>query len=295
MRRILALCLGIGTAVAACAQAPAPAAPVAPPAPPGAAAAPGVDPALVAHLRAWEAVMANARSFTAQCTKEYDDTKFQIKRVSDGAVMCLKPSFALTYIVPRPAPGAPPSGVYDMTILTPTAAYHYECNGPWPPKPTGQEPKSKLTEYRFPAGQRPDNVMLDFLSGAITADAALKRFAIKEVGDPADPNFLMLDVRPKLITDAKDFLGMTLVLYRVNPKFPELAYLPAKIVLAGGDPAGPNLETWVFTRHAVNDPKVKPEEFNPRPAPKPQWEYELKTPPAPAQAAPPGPVVGRAK
>ncbi len=296
MRRILALSLGIGTAVAAgVARAQAPAPPPAPPAP-QAQAAP--DPALLAHLKAWEAVMAGSKSFHAQCVREYENSKFQSKQVYDGTVRCLKPSFALAYTQLRPAPGGKPPGVYEMTILNPTAAYKYACNGPWPLPPaklTGQEQKSVLEEYRFPAGKRPNNIMLDFLSGGITAKDALERFAIRDIGNPADPNFLTLEVRPRLDTDAKDFLGMTLVLYRPNPKFQNLAYLPAKIVLATDDREHPNLETWTFTDHRINDPRVTEETFKPQPVSAPQWEHEVKMPPAPAQAAPVGPVVGRAR
>ena len=289
MRRILALSLGIGTAVAAGvsrAQAPAP--------PPAPQAQPTPDPALLAHLKAWEAVMAGSKSFSARCIKEYEDPKFQTKRVYDGSVMCLKPSFALTYTALRPAPGGQPTGVYEMTILNPTAAYKYECNGEWPKKPTGQEQKSVLSEYRFPAGKRPSNVMLDFLSGGITAQAALERFAMRDIGNPADPDFLLIEVKPKLDTDARDFLGMTLVLYR--PKHGRLAYLPAKIVLALNDRGNPNLETWTFTEQYIDHPQITPELFKPKPVSPPQWEHNVQQPPAPAApAGPVGPVAGRAK
>ena len=98
---------------------------------------------------------------------------------------------------------------------------------------------------------------------------------------PDDPNYVFLDMKPKMEADKAEFQHRPLlVLYKKN-------YLPAQLWFE--EPNG-NYHTWDLTKVTANDPAVKPAEFV---APEKPDKWEIKevkeTGAEGAAAARPGP------
>ena len=269
MRRLAVLIVLAACPAVAPAQAP-------PPAP--------AAPAVVAHLQAWERVMAGSKSFWSQCTVSRRNEATKISESYKGAVMCLKPGYARTMIELQPAAGQPPAsvqGVFEMYIITPTAVHEYTGTGV--DRTTGKLKPRTYTETRFAPGQRPQNVMLDLLSGTMTADQVLRRFDVSLVKQ--DANYIYLGILPKRDNkrDQEDFQSMSMVLYQPATGF---GYLPATVMFTK-DALGQQIDEWTFLQPKLNQPEVTVQQFAPVaiPANDPNWQVIRKV----AGAAPAGP------
>src|SRR5206468_8538872 len=112
--------------------------------------------------------------------------------------------------------------------------------------------KKTVTEHRIPKGANPngvgDNLLLEFMSGAMTADDVLKRFDLTLIKE--EEFYVHIQVKPRLPKDQQEFEALTLVLY--GPKTAPLGrhYLPAVLLLRAGN--GQTDEHGAFTQPEAN-------------------------------------------
>ena len=107
------------------------------------------------------------------------------------------------------------------------------------------------TEYKLGAnGNIQGNLLLEFISGAMTANDAVQRFDIKHLKD--DANYVFLEIKPRLQKDREDFEVMTLVFYGPNlqPTHQHLRYLPALVKMTKNQ--NKDEEVWTFKQPQVN-------------------------------------------
>lgn len=247
----------------------APAAPAVQPAPAA------VDPKLKAHLDNWEATMKGAKDFYSECTRVRKNLLHKTEKAAKGSVMCLKPNMAymrVDDVIPAGAPKNP--NAYEAYICTGKAIYEYDASA------------KTVNEYPLPANGASGNLLLDMLSGAITANAALQRFDIRVAKEEA--HYLHLELKPKLAEDKVDFEVMTVVLFggpQLPKEYASLAYLPCVVIMRKNN--GQEEETWSFPQPRVNvnlDPKLFDAQFPPG------WKHVKQQPkPAPGAKPPAGP------
>lgn len=212
------------------------------------AAAPAVTAEVWQHLQNWEAVMKTAQNFYCTGTKSIEHKAGARKGIRNYTIdiMCLMPSKSRMNITAVPAPGQKPDpNDYSAYIATENVILEYE----------GLD--KRLTETRLAPGSAKGQLLLDFLSGSITAQAAIDRFAITM--RQQDANYIYLELKPKTKQDLEDFETMILVLFRDMPG--QAAYLPAQVVLFTNN--NQIEETWNFKSPAINIKGVKPEYFEP--------------------------------
>ncbi len=282
----------LATAWAACAaamllaQAP-PAGPLPPAAAPAAAPQPALSQELWQHLVNWEAVMKGAKNFYCE-GKKIQETKVGARKgrkESRTEIRCQMPSKARMVLSAIPGPGekADPND-FDLYIATSDLILEYDGNN------------KRLIETRLPPGSMKGMLLLDFISGAITARAAAERFDIKLLKE--DANYLYLELKPRKPEDLGDFESMVLVLFRNVEGQP--AYLPRQVVVMRNK--NQEEETWDFPRPAINVQGFGPADFSPAPIDKKTWNHVvqyapgarsllLATPTPPGPAAIPGPGV----
>jgi len=268
-------------------QPPAGQVPPGGPTPPAVAPAPPVvNPALWQHLVNWETVMKAATSFYSKgkVTREVKVGVRKGVKESTTDIMCLMPSKARMNLTAIPGPGEKPNpDDYEAYIATSNLILDYDGNN------------KRLTETRLPPGSTKGMLLLDFMSGAITAKAAVERFGISVLKE--DANYLYLELLPKTAEDLGDFESMVLVLFRDLPGQP--AYLPRQVVVRRNK--NQEEETWDFPKPAVNVPGIKDAYFDPVAVDKKTWNHVVQNAPAAGQrgvkppaavgpAAIPGPV-----
>jgi len=235
-----------------------PGGPAAPAVVPGVApvAAPvAVDPILMGHLRKWEDVFKKADTFYGEVKVTRENKARKSKQDLKGSIMCKKPGLARMRLEDVPPPGSPadPYG-YISFISTGRSIVEY----------SGYE--RLVTETILPEGEvSKKNVLLDLLSGVITADAATKRFAIKLLKE--DQYYVYLEMQAQTPDDLADFSLMRMVFFKELPGLP--AYLPRQIIIH--KPNGQEEELWEFEKVGVNVQGIKPEYFQQEPVPK-DWK-----------------------
>ena len=261
MRRLGTLAAsGLLMAAVASAQGPlppaAPGVPTAPPAPAVVPAPVAVDPILMAHLRNWETVMKSADNFYAEVKVARENKVRKSKTDLVGSIMCKKPGQARMRLEDVVTPGTKPDPFsYIAYIATGKAVWEY----------SGYD--KLVTETRLPEGETSKgNMLLDFLSGAVSADEAVKRFSIKLLKD--DTHYVYLELTSLTDDDKVDFSVMKMVFFKNLPGLP--AYLPRQVILT--KPNGQEEEVWNFDKVGINVPGIKPEYFTPAPV-DPGWKY----------------------
>jgi TIGR03009 family protein len=215
--------------------------------------APAPDPKLVSHLQAWEARMKAIGNVRCECDKVRTDNV--LKRVVEkqvGTVMCLKPNYAFMRL--DRAPDLPPDPNDFMTwICDGKAIYQY----------SGRQ--KECAEFKLNAqGGIQGNLLLEFISGSMTANDALKRFDVKLLKE--DTNYVYLEIRPRLVTDKEDFEVMTLVFYgpNIGPMHQAFRYLPAVVKMTKNQNKE---EVWTFRSPQVNAAGMTPKMFEKQPLP----------------------------
>jgi len=241
---------------------------------------PAVDPILRSYLDGWEKVMKGAENFYVTGTMKRTDLLLKKESTFETTIMCMKPNFARLRIDKLPAAGGQKNpNDYSAYICTGQAVYEYDGNA------------KQVTEYKLKNGGVGDNLLLEFMSGTLTAEQAIKRFTMKTL--KVDQHYIYLEIRP--IPGSKelsDFQTMTLVLFQ--PAVPGMGYLPRTVVIRKGN--GQEEELWDFPQPRANLPKdqVKLDYFqaiplNQLPA---GWKVQ-QAPQAPAPAPPLQPGVAR--
>jgi len=266
MRRLGTLAAGaMMMAAVASAQTPLPPAglglPIAPGVPPAPAvvpAAPVVDAVLMGHLRNWETVMKSAENFYAEVKVTRENKVRKSKTDLIGSIMCKKPGQARMRLEDIVVPGTKPDPFsYIAYIATGKAVWEY----------SGYD--KLVTETRLPEGEKSKgNMLLEFLSGAISADEAVKRFSIKLLKE--DTHYIYLELTSLTDEDKVDFSVMKMVFFRNLPTMPGRAYLPRQVILM--KPNGQEEEVWNFDVVGINVQGIKPEYFTPAPVEQ-GWKY----------------------
>jgi TIGR03009 family protein len=225
-------------------------------APAAAQPAPPIAPEMVAHLAAWEKVMQGATNFYCKDVSVVRKNLVLKKESAySGEIMCLKPNMARMRLQRTPAGGqkADPND-YTAYICTGQEVYEYD----------GQA--KVVTEYKLRNGGVGDNLLLEFMSGSLKTRDVLERFELKHL-QPNAPNYIYLEIKPRLPRDKAEFETMILVLFQPNiPKAEAQAYLPRTVVIRKNN--GQEEETWDFPMPAVSVPGVTKDHFKFIPVPK---------------------------
>jgi TIGR03009 family protein len=210
---------------------------------------PAPDPQVVAHLKAWEAKMAGLKVMYTQCEVTREETLLRKAKKYSGSVVCMKPNYARMRI-------SSPTDTNDWEAYLSNGKNIYVYNGS----------RKELTWYDIPAGNTGvgDNLLMEFMSGSLTADAALRRFDMKLV-QPATPdeNYLFFEVKPRLTRDKQEFETMQLVLYSptIKKELQPWTYLPRMVQLTKNNKE--LVETWNFTQPTLNDERYTVKDFQP--------------------------------
>lgn len=217
---------------------------------------PPVDAAVVTHLQAWQGVMAEVKNFYTECTLTRRNLILNKTSTYGGSIICMKPNLARMRIEQKPAPGQQPDpNNYTAYICTGKAVYEYDGAS------------KQVTEYPLANGGVGDNLLLAFMSGALTANAIIGRFDLKILKE--DQHYVYLEIRPRLPRDKQEFESMTLVLFR--PTVAGVAYLPRTVVMRKNN--GQEEEHWDFPQPRVNVEGVTLEHFAPVQPPK-DWKVQ---------------------
>lgn len=255
MIRVCSATLAVTLAATAFAQSPGTAIPV-----PGSAqpmgvqpgglpvARPAVDPKLAAHLDAWEKRMKEVGNVVCEAEKVRTDNvlKRQLEK-QVAKIYCMKPNFAFMRM--DRAPDQPPD---------PNDFLTYICDGKAIYQYSGRQ--KEMAEFKLnAAGAIQGNLLLEFISGSMSAKDALNRFNISILKE--DANYLYLDIKPTLVSDREDFETMTLVFYspNINPAFQHLRYLPKMVKMTKNQ--NKEDEVWTFKEPQINVKGLGPDTF----------------------------------
>jgi TIGR03009 family protein len=224
-----------------------------------------LDPALVQHLRAWEASLRGIRNFAADATLTKVNLVTKREEKFDVRIWMMKPQMARLNLRKSPAAGerVRPD---DSTafIRNGTAAYHYDGENRlltklrWvgDVKATPAIDGGHSLELRFErwiAKSCFDN-LLDFFEN-LSAQRVVDRYTVGILKQ--DDHYLYLELTPRNPIDKADFESMTIVL--CLPSTGDLAYVPRMIQLKKED--GRQIETWDFPTPKVNMPQIKASHF----------------------------------
>lgn len=251
------------TAAAAVAQPPLPGPPAAPPAlPTQPPPPPPANPRLEGHLTGWQQSMAGLNNFSAKFDLVRTDTAFKKDTHYEGSVLCMKPNLAYLQVVSKAD-----KGDYETFLCDGRAVFKYDG------------PKKTVYEMRLAPGAGADNLMLDFLGG-MKANDARTRFDIGLFNE--DPNYVYLDIKPRLAKDRQDFKHARLALLAPTNAAKLPAYLPKQVWLMQPND---NTEMWSLKDHVANHPGVQAAMFQFK---KPDgWKHELAPPAGPPGVPPP--------
>lgn len=213
---------------------------------PGGGVAPAPDPKLVAHLNAWQARTQGVSSLDTGV--EFTRKNLLLKKESaySGRIVCMKPNLAWMKITNKE-----PAKSQDFLSYICDGASVYEYNGA----------AKEVVQHRIPPGGKGgvgDNLLLEFMSGGMTAADIQQRFDLKLLKE--EENYVHIQIGPRLPKDKQEFDSALLVLYR-SKAAPQLDYLPAVVVMTKAN--GQEQEQWTFPPQSVktNDPGIKKEMF----------------------------------
>lgn len=232
---------------------------------------PPADPAVVAHLKAWEAKMAGLNNLYTTCELKREDRVLKKTKTYSGSVICMKPNLARMRMEL-----AGDANDYTAYVCDGKAVYEYDGM------------RKTLTQYNIPAGNNGvgDNLLMEFMSGSLTADGALRRFDVK-VLEPAKPdvNYLYFEVKPRLPKDKQEFETLRLVLFSptIQKELQHLTYIPAMVEMATAN--NEKVETWTFKAPQPNVTGLKLTDFKPV-DPGPTWQKVIGNPPGGGQTQP---------
>lgn len=239
---------------------------------PGAPPAAPLAPELVAHLAGWEKVMQGAPSFYCKGVTKVHRNRITKKEVTSvGEIMCLKPNMARMRLEAKPAPGqkADPNE-YTAYICTGQEVYEYDGAA------------KVVTVYKLNNGGVGDNLLLEFMAGALKAADVARRFDLKLLKQ--DQNYAYLEIKPRLPRDQAEFETMILVLFLPNlPGAEQMAYLPRTVVMRKRDQE----ETWDFPQPAVGAQGITKDHFKFVPVPK-ELGWKTQQAQQPSAAGAPG-------
>ncbi|MFO0937614.1 MAG: TIGR03009 domain-containing protein [Gemmataceae bacterium] len=208
-----------------------------------------VDPKLLAHLQAWEERMKSISNVVCKAEKVANDNVMKRQITKDAAdILCMKPNFAFMKVVRTPVVQPDDAKFFTTWICDGKSIHQY----------SGAQ--KEYQEFKLAAnGNIQGNLLLEFISGSMTAAAAMQRFDIKLIGE--DNNYVYLNIKPKLVGDREDFEDMTLVFYgpKLPPTLEHIRYLPAMVKMTKN--GNKEEEVWTFKQPQVNVKGLTPDTF----------------------------------
>ncbi len=201
---------------------------------------PGTPAQLDDRLANWEQRMKDVRSIIAKVSRTDINKVRGQNTVKSGEVRCLKvdagggkvDKLALLYLAEKDDPRS-----YEKYICTGDLLYSFS-------------PREQILYYRKLREKLSDDSFLYFLF-EMKADALKKRFDMTLIR-PDDPNYVYIDIKPRLEADKGEFDRARLVLFKRD-------YLPAQLWFQ--EPTGGIHHTWDLSELKVNDPGVKAVDF----------------------------------
>jgi TIGR03009 family protein len=240
-----------------------------------------IPPALQAHLTAWEKKSAAVTNYYSECDYVRKNTLTRKDTTFTGTMMCMKPNLARMRIDNKADKGDFLSYISDGKSV-------YEYAG-----------KDKvIRQYAIPPGGKGgagDNLLMEFMSGGMTADDVKQRFDLKL--DKEEDHYVHIKITPRLDRDKQEFDTMLLVLYGAKLADRKWDYLPAVVMMSKN--GGQEVEQWTFKEPKINHDGIKKEHFVAlMPDKKDGWKLEQmsaspRDPRTGLTAAPPGAPAGR--
>lgn len=206
------------------------------------AAAVALPPGLQAHLTAWEMKSATVGSYYAECEYVRKDLTRRRETTFAGTMMCMKPNLARMRIDNK-------ADKTDFLSYIADGKAVYEYNG-----------KDKVVrQYPIPPGGKGgvgDNLLMEFMSGSMSADDVKTRFDLKL--EKEEEYYTHLKIAPKLERDKQEFESMMLVLYSAKLADRKWDYLPAVVIIAKNKD---EIDQWTFKEPKINNEGIKKEHF----------------------------------
>lgn len=229
----------------------------APPAAPPSVAEKPLDPAVEAHLVAWEKKIAGLTNVRAEVSLRRTDVVLKKETNYNGVVLCLKPNYLIMRL---DNPTDPTKTDYEAYIHDGKSWYIYEAK------------KKTITEVKVPVDPSlrwlwsGDTPVLDLLTTP-RAKAISERFEVRLF--KTDDHYVYLEFQPRLDKDAREFKQLRLALYGPGEATAKVAYLPAQLYIL--KPNGDS-EAWKISSPQVDIPGVRPQDF--KKAEIPGWKVE---------------------
>ena len=234
---------------------PQTAAPVAGLAAPPVAPAPAALPAaLVNHLTMWETKHKTISSYYNTADRVNRNLLTRKETKSEGTIMCLKPNYAWVQMA-----NTADKNRWEAYISEGRSLFAYDSG------------KKSVKEFRLPQGAAIEgNLLLEFMSGALSAKDVMGRFELRLARE--EEYYTHIELKPKRGKDKEEFETMTLVLY--TDKVKGLEYLPKIVVIRANN--GEDEEQWTFSdKPKLNNPGLTAGSFKYQ-EPPPGW---TKVPP----------------
>lgn len=206
------------------------------------AAAAVLPPALQAHLSAWEKKSLAVGSYYADCDYVRKNVLLRKETTFTGTMMCMKPNLARMRIDNKADKADFLSYISDGK-----AVYEY----------AGKE--KVIRQYLIPPGGKGgvgDNLLMEFMSGSMSADDVKTRFDLKL--EKEEEYYTHIKIIPKLEKDKQEFESMLLVLYSAKLADRKWDYLPAVVVIAKNKD---EIDQWTFKEPKINNEGIKKEHF----------------------------------
>jgi TIGR03009 family protein len=202
----------------------------------------GTAEQLDAHLARWEKEMTAVQGLSAEISRTDVNKVQNVNTQLSGFVKCLKvdagggkvDKLAALYLAQKDNANA-----FERFICTGSLLYQFS-------------PRDKTIYVHKLTNQVSDDNFLGFLF-QLKADALKKRYDLTLVFPEGkdDPNYVYIEIRPRLEQDKADFERAQLVLLKSN-------YLPAQLFF---QEPNKNQHWWFLTKVKANDPQVKPVDF----------------------------------
>jgi TIGR03009 family protein len=206
------------------------------------AAAVALPPALQAHLSAWEKKSTSVGSYYSDCEYVRKNLLVRKETTFTGTMMCMKPNLARMRIDNKADRADFLSYIADGKAV-------YEYAG-----------KDKVVrQFLIPAGGKGgvgDNLLMEFMSGSMSADDVKTRFDLKL--EKEEEYYTHIKILPKLEKDKQEFESMLLVLYSGKLAERKWDYLPAVVVIQKNRD---EIDQWTFKEPKINNDGIKKEHF----------------------------------
>lgn len=196
---------------------------------------------LQGHLTAWEKKTSGLQTLYVAVEREVTRKLENKVTKYTGSIRCMKPNLAYLRI-----DNAAKKDDFEAFICDGKSVFAY----------VGAE--KTVTQHTIPPGGKGgvgDNLLLEFMSGAMTAADVASRFTLKLVKE--DQYYVYIEVTPTQDKDKREFDSLILVLY--GAKVAGMEYLPAKVQMKLNN--GQAVDDWTFKTPIANPTNIKATDF----------------------------------